>query len=128
MNYHRVLPKVVSSNRSQRIYAFGGASSNNENKLVEVYNKKYDKWRPMNIELPQPFSNIFSFAVLLPALTTGSAIFQKYDNDINSSTSDDKIIIINFGAVSRSAPKMYLLNTNTSRIMEIDYDSDNSEF
>ena len=128
MTYTRTLPKLVAYQTSKRVYIFGGATNKSENKLIEVYNTINDNFKLMNTKMPEPFSNVFSHAVLVPAFTATTALLSTYENDMHASGVDDRIMIISFGAVSRSAPRMYMLNASSSKITEIDYDRDGSEF
>ena len=128
MKYPRVLPTILSSRTTKKLYVFGGASKKNDNMLIETYSCPSDKWKTLGVVLPIPFSNVSSFAILIPAFSLSNSTIRNYDNSINSSDEDDKIIVLYFGLISREPPKMYLINLTTHQISEIEYDKDNSEF
>ena len=128
MKYPRVLPTILSSRTTKKLYVFGGASKKNDNMLIETYSCPSDKWKTLGVVLPIPFSNVSSFAILIPAFSLSNSTIRNYDNSINSSDEDDKIIVLYFGMISREPPKMYLINLTTHQISEIEYDKDNSEF
>lgn len=113
MKYPRVLPTIVASQGTKKLYVFGGASKRKDNTVVETYSCPSDKWSTLNVTLPEPFNNLASFAVLIPAFSATISTYANYDTGINTSSEDDKIIILNYGAVSKEPPKMYLLNLKT---------------
>ena len=96
--------------------------------LIESYSCPSDKWKTLEVVLPVPFSNVSSFAIIIPAFSLSNSTIRNYESSINSSAEDDKIIVISFGSISREAPKMHLINLTTYQINEIEYDKDNSEF